>query len=205
MGLKSLAVMPEGVSSERVFLIRAYGGDVKTSPKADGIRGAIREVERLGVEPGVFLPRQFANPDNAEAHRLGTAREVVDQIPGGQVDSVVSGVGTGGTLVGMYEGFAEMGCRAVLVKGGHLRGCALDILYHEGKWHEFEAPRTETLHTHGTGCTYAAAITAGVAGGRDIVDAVGRAKRYITRAIQTNPGFGAGAGPVNHHAEVDLR
>lgn len=110
MGLRFLAVMPEGVSNERVFIIRAYGGDVKFTPAAAGIRGAIAEVERLGKEPGVFLPRQFANPDNAEAHRLGTAREVLDQIPGGRVDAVASGVGTGGTLVGLFEGLRENGC-----------------------------------------------------------------------------------------------
>src|SRR5436190_13888494 len=115
MGLKFLAVMPEGVSSERVFIIRAYGGDVKFTPGEGGIRGAIAEVERLGAEPGVFLPRQFANPDNAEAHRVGTAREVIDQIPGGRVDAVASGVGTGGTLVGLFEGLCESGCRVVPV------------------------------------------------------------------------------------------
>jgi cysteine synthase A len=115
MGLRFLAVMPEGVSSERVYLIRAYGGEVTTTPKELGIRGAIAEGERLAQEPGVFLPRQFSNPDNAEAHRLGTAREVVDQIPGGRVDAVVSGVGTGGTLVGMFDGFTEIGCRVVPV------------------------------------------------------------------------------------------
>ena len=115
MGLKFLAVMPEGVSNERVFIIRAYGGDVRFTPAALGIRGAIAEVERLGTEPGVFLPKQFANPDNAEAHRLGTAREVLDQIPGGKVDAVASGVGTGGTLVGLFEGLRENGCRVVPV------------------------------------------------------------------------------------------
>jgi len=115
MGLRFLAVMPEGVSSERVFIIRAYGGEVKTTPKELGIRGAIAEVERLGKEPGVFLPRQFANLDNAEAHRISTAREMVDQIPGGRVDAVVSGVGTGGTLVGLFDGLRECGCQVVPV------------------------------------------------------------------------------------------
>jgi cysteine synthase A len=115
MGLRFLAVMPEGVSNERVFIIRAYGGDVAFTPAALGIRGAIAEVERMGSEPGVFLPKQFANPDNAEAHRLGTAREVLDQIPGGKVDAVASGVGTGGTLVGLFEGLRENGCRVVPV------------------------------------------------------------------------------------------
>lgn len=115
MGLRFLAVMPEGVSNERVFIIRAYGGDVAFTPAALGIQGAIAEVNRLGREPGVFLPKQFANPDNAEAHRLGTAREVLDQIPGGKVDAVASGVGTGGTLMGLFEGLRENGCRVTPV------------------------------------------------------------------------------------------
>jgi cysteine synthase A len=109
MGLKFLAVLPEGVSGERVLIIRAYGGEVVLTPKAKGIVGAIDEAERLGEEAGVFLPRQFRNPDNAEAHRLGTAREILDQIPSGRVSGVVSGVGTGGTLVGLHEGFVEAG------------------------------------------------------------------------------------------------
>jgi cysteine synthase len=110
LGLKFTAVMPEGVSNERVLIIRAYGGQVRFTPKADGINGAIAETERLGREPNTFLPRQFANPDNAEAHRVGTAREIIDQIPGGRVDVVVSGVGTGGTLMGLFQGFVECGC-----------------------------------------------------------------------------------------------
>src|SRR5436190_1842374 len=109
------AELPGCVRNERVFIIRAYGGDVAFTPKGGGIRGAIAEVERLGSGDGVFLPRQFANPDNAEAHRLGTAREVLDQIPGGRVDAVASGVGTGGTLVGLFEGLRENGCPVVPV------------------------------------------------------------------------------------------
>jgi hydroxymethylpyrimidine/phosphomethylpyrimidine kinase len=98
------------------------------------------------------------------------------------------------------ETLAAMGPKAVLVKGGHLTGDAVDILFHEGKWLEFIAPRIETQHTHGTGCTYSAAITASLAAGDDLRTAVGKAKRYITEAIRGNPGLGAGSGPVNHHA-----
>jgi cysteine synthase A len=110
LGVGFLAVMPEGVSNERVLIIQAYGGQVRFTPRSEGIRGALAETERLGNQPGVFLPRQFANPDNAEAHRTGTAREILDQVPGGGVEAVVSGVGTGGTLMGLYEGFCENGC-----------------------------------------------------------------------------------------------
>ncbi len=96
---------------------------------------------------------------------------------------------------------ASMGARAVLVKGGHLEGEAVDILWHEGIFTEFRAARIHTRHTHGTGCTYSAAITAFLARGYPVPEAVARAKRFIDAAIRTNPGLGAGAGPVNHWAK----
>ncbi len=97
----------------------------------------------------------------------------------------------------------ELGARAVLIKGGHLEGDATDLLFDGTGWHEFPAPRVATPHTHGTGCTYSAAITAGLALRLALPDAVGRAKRFIHQAIRTNPGLGQGSGPVNHHAEVE--
>jgi hydroxymethylpyrimidine/phosphomethylpyrimidine kinase len=93
-----------------------------------------------------------------------------------------------------------MGARAALVKGGHLEGPATDVLYADGAWREFTAPRIETRHTHGTGCTYSAAVTASLARGSRLEDAVARAKTYITAAIRTAPGLGRGRGPLNHHA-----
>lgn len=98
---------------------------------------------------------------------------------------------------------AEMGAGAVLVKGGHLEGCATDVLYADGEWHEFPAPRIATAHTHGTGCTYSAAITAELARGATLVAAAACAKAFIAEAIRTNPGLGRGSGPVNHHAPVE--
>ena len=95
---------------------------------------------------------------------------------------------------------AAIGPKAVLVKGGHLRPRADDLLYHEGRFHEFPAPHIDTPHTHGTGCTYSAAITAGLAQGTALPEAVARAKAFIHAAIASNPGLGGGHGPVNHHA-----
>lgn len=95
---------------------------------------------------------------------------------------------------------ARSGCRAVLIKGGHLEGAAVDVLYANHQWSEFRSERIATPHTHGTGCTYSAAITAALALGMPLPDAVERAKRFITEAIRTNPGLGHGSGPVNHHA-----
>jgi len=104
LGLKFTAVLPEGVSNERVLMIRAYGGAVHLAPGGAGILGCIAESQVMARERGAFLPRQFSNPENAEAHEFGTAREIVEQIPGDAVNAVVSGVGTGGTLVGLMRG-----------------------------------------------------------------------------------------------------
>jgi hydroxymethylpyrimidine/phosphomethylpyrimidine kinase len=99
------------------------------------------------------------------------------------------------------ETLIGMGARNVLIKGGHLAGDALDLLYLEGgEAHDFSAARIETAHTHGTGCTYSAAITAELAKGTGLVQAVSLAKTFVTEAIRSNPGLGHGAGPVNHFA-----
>lgn len=96
---------------------------------------------------------------------------------------------------------ASFGAANVLVKGGHLSGDALDLLYlNGGEIHEFTTPRVATRHTHGSGCTYSAAIAAELAKGTPLLDAVARAKAFITEAIRTAPGLGAGNGPLNHHA-----
>jgi hydroxymethylpyrimidine/phosphomethylpyrimidine kinase len=102
------------------------------------------------------------------------------------------------------EAIAKLGARAVLVKGGHLETGATDVLLADGRFYEFPAPRIATRHTHGTGCTYSAAIAACLARGLGLPDAVRAAKAFITEAIRTNPGLGGGAGPVNHHARVAL-
>jgi hydroxymethylpyrimidine/phosphomethylpyrimidine kinase len=76
------------------------------------------------------------------------------------------------------------------------------MLFDGDQFHEFPASRITTPHTHGTGCTYSAAITAVLARGQALVDAVARAKWFIHEAICTNPGLGHGCGPVNHHARI---
>jgi len=98
------------------------------------------------------------------------------------------------------ERLRDQGARAVLIKGGHLEGPATDVLLEGDTWREFPAPRIITRHTHGTGCTYSAAITAGLASGLALADAVARAKLFIHEAIRTAPGLGKGCGPLNHFA-----
>jgi hydroxymethylpyrimidine/phosphomethylpyrimidine kinase len=105
------------------------------------------------------------------------------------------------SMIRAAEKLRSMGAANVLVKGGHLEGDALDILLTEGgEIREFSAPRLSTSHGHGTGCTYSAAITANLAKGRTLVDAVAVAKTFITEAIRTAPGLGRGSGPLNHFA-----
>lgn len=96
----------------------------------------------------------------------------------------------------------EMGAGAALVKGGHLAGEAVDLLWDGFRERVWRRPRIDTRHTHGTGCTLSAAVAAGLARGLDLVDAVHRALTFVARAIETAPGLGRGHGPVNHFAPV---
>jgi hydroxymethylpyrimidine/phosphomethylpyrimidine kinase len=95
-----------------------------------------------------------------------------------------------------------MGAKAVLIKGGHLEADAVDVLYWRGGYCFYRSPRVSTLHTHGTGCTFSACITAELSKGLDLPESVEIAKRFVTQAIVTNPGLGKGSGPVNHHAQI---
>lgn len=97
---------------------------------------------------------------------------------------------------------ADLGAEAVLVKGGHLDGPPVDVLWYRGELSELRAERVVTRHTHGTGCTYSAAITAQLARGRALPDAVERAKRWLTAALRTAPGIGGGVGPIDHWSPV---
>ncbi len=95
--------------------------------------------------------------------------------------------------------FKMLGNEAVLFKGGHGEGEKVcDTLWTDGAFIAFEAPRQDTPHTHGTGCTLATAIACGLAQNRNLRDAVARAHTYVQQAIKTAPGLGQGHGPLNH-------
>ncbi len=111
-----------------------------------------------------------------------------------------------GSLVEMEQAaarIAALGAGAVVIKGGHLPGDqpAVDLLWIDGELERLESTRFATPHTHGTGCAFSAAVTAELAKGADVRAAVRAAKAFITRAIETAPGLGRGAGPPNYHAE----
>ena len=96
---------------------------------------------------------------------------------------------------------AAMGPRHVLVKGGHLDGDAMDLLCSDGRIATFAAPRIETVHTHGTGCVLSASITARLARGERVPEAVAGAKEFVRHAIAGAPALGGGQGPVDLFAK----
>ncbi len=96
----------------------------------------------------------------------------------------------------------DLGCQAALIKGGHGSGEPTDILLDSTGIKRFSSTRVNTQHTHGTGCTYSAAITAGLALGYSLETAVQHAKLYIQSAIEQAPKLGRGHGPVNHMVDI---
>jgi hydroxymethylpyrimidine/phosphomethylpyrimidine kinase len=96
----------------------------------------------------------------------------------------------------------KIGCGAVLVTGGHSEGDATDILFDGKEFHRFSAPRIPTKNTHGTGCTYSAAIASNLALGMAVPQAVEHAKAYVTTAIAHALEIGKGHGPTHHFYEL---
>lgn len=105
-GYKMVLVMPETMSIERRKLAAAFGAQIVLTPGEQGMAGAVAKAEQLSKEKGYFLPQQFANPANPQAHRLTTAKEIIAQTEK-KIDAFVAGVGTGGTITGIGEVLKE--------------------------------------------------------------------------------------------------
>jgi hydroxymethylpyrimidine/phosphomethylpyrimidine kinase len=200
--------------------IRGVIGDIPPAAAKTGALGKREVIEAVAdmavdfhfplvVDP-VLLSKNGAplvSPDAIEALKTRLLPHAFLLTPNLQEAGILSGVQVCDvpSMRAAAEKLSALGARAVLVKGGHLTGDAIDILFYDGKWLEFPAARIETRHTHGTGCTFSAAITALLATGHDLPAAVGKAKQYISEAIRSSPALGGGAGPVNHHASVPIQ
>ena len=153
---------------------RATSGDVLLEP--DAIATLIAEL----------IPRaDLLTPNLPEAGRLLGAGEATSE-----ADMVTQG-----------RAICALGAKAVLIKGGHGAGAeAVDVLVSAAGVARFASPRIETIHTHGTGCTLSAAIAAGLASGLPLAEAISRAKRYVSGALEAGRsiGVGKGRGPLDH-------
>ena len=102
-GYRTIIVMPDSMSMERRLLMTAYGAELVLTPGTEGMSGSIAKAEELAAQiPGSFIPDQFSNPANPAAHRASTGPEIWEDTDG-NVDILVAGVGTGGTITGVGE------------------------------------------------------------------------------------------------------
>jgi cysteine synthase A len=107
-GYKVVIVMCESMTEERRNFMRAYGATVVSTPECDGLKGAVQKTKELAKQPDWWMPAQFDNYDNVEAHRIIMGKEIIEQVPDGWVDAFVAGVGTGGTLMGVAKALKEV-------------------------------------------------------------------------------------------------
>ena len=207
-----LPIDPAFIRQQMEVVLDDIGADaIKTGMLHDGpvieVVAAVLK-ERAAAVPLVLDPVMVAKGgapliradaiDTLKRRLLPRAAVLTPNLPEAEI---LAGV-TIGDVAAMREAaraLLGLGCGAVLLKGGHLVGDSVhDILATAAGLKEWTSPRIASRHTHGTGCTLASAIAAGLAQGLDIEAAVSRARDYVQRAIASAPGFGRGHGPLNH-------
>jgi hydroxymethylpyrimidine/phosphomethylpyrimidine kinase len=160
-----------------------------------------RPLPRLVVDP---VMHSTSGATLMAASALGALRELLPLAalvtPNLHEAEVLTGcrVTDAGGMAEAARRLVQLGARAALVTGGHLTGDAIDVLYHANRIVEVRAPRVGITRTHGTGCALSAAITSGLALGRDVEAAVRTAKHWLTRALESATAVGHGATPPNH-------
>jgi len=100
--------MCETMTEERRNFMQAYGAQVILTPSCDSLKGAVTKAKELAKQQGYWMPEQFDNYDNVEAHRILMGKEIINQVPNGWVDAFIAGVGTGGTLMGVAKALKEV-------------------------------------------------------------------------------------------------
>lgn len=159
-------------------------------------------VDRLVVDPvmvsksGDRLLREDS-VDALKTHLLPLATVVTPNIPEAEVLADMK-ILSSDDVVRAARCIVDQGAAAVVIKGGHLEGDAVDCLYDGHDFKEFSVPRVETINTHGTGCTLASGIAAGLAKGLTLAESVSEAKCFVTEALHHSYQVGHGHGPLNH-------
>jgi len=163
-------------------------------------------VQNLVIDPVMVSKSGFhlLQPEAKEAlisHLLPLATVVTPNLPEAEVITGMS-INTVEEMKEAARRIHSMGPKYVLVKGGHLEGEAVDILFDGEAFEYFNSPRIVTKNTHGTGCTLSSAIAANLGKGFSINDAIEKAKDYITIAIENSFSIGKGVGPVHHFYQL---
>ncbi len=179
-------------------------GMLSTAPIIEAVAAGLadRPIDKLVVDPVMVAKSGDAllQPDARQAlieRILPLALVVTPNLPEAQVLAGIP-VATRDDMEEAARRIRALGPRWVLVKGGHLKGEALDLLWNGRAFTTFSAARIESGNTHGTGCTFSAAITAGLSRGQALGDAIRDAKAYVTRAIRDGFQAGGGVGQLRH-------
>jgi hydroxymethylpyrimidine/phosphomethylpyrimidine kinase len=214
LGVDAVAVMdPNLVLAQIHAVVRDIGVDaVKTGMLGDArvaaaVAAAADELPSLVVDP--VLVSSSGTPlldvdgvDVVRARLVPAATLVTPNLPEAAVLTGLEVTDRDG-MAAAAESLVAMGARAVLVTGGHLPGDVVaDCLYAGGRCRWFEAPRHPAVHTHGTGCVLSAVITAHLARGDGLDDAVRAARAAVRRAIERGVALGSGVGPVDAGAAL---
>lgn len=177
-------------------------------PNAEVVDAVAAGLEKWNANHIVLDPVMVATSGDALSEDTAVAAMVHKLVPMAEVITpnipeaeVLSGmhIRNTGQMLAAAEALVRKGCKAVLVKGGHLPKIADDVLVQsDGRITWLRAKRIETNNTHGTGCTLSSAIASNLARGMDVHEAAKQAKDYITGAIENDPRLGHGNGPLNH-------
>ncbi|TBL81152.1 bifunctional hydroxymethylpyrimidine kinase/phosphomethylpyrimidine kinase [Paenibacillus thalictri] len=214
LGVHGIYDIPlEGIEKQLDAVITDIGVDAaKTGmlSQPQVIELVAAKIKQYGIRSLVVDPVMIAKggasllADNAQ-HALRTlllpvAAVVTPNIPEAEVITGMSITTLEEMKTAAQRIVEQFGAGAAIVKGGHMAGEPTDVLYDGREFRLYQAERYATRHTHGTGCTFSAAITAELAKGRPLAEAVETAKQFITEAIRNELGLGAGHGPTNHWA-----
>jgi hydroxymethylpyrimidine/phosphomethylpyrimidine kinase len=206
-------VPPEFVARQIDAVLSDIGADavkIGMLSTAPIIRAVAERLSVHGRRPLVLDPVMIAKSGDPLLEADARAALISDVLPLAEVvtpnlheAAVLAGmaVATESDMEEAARRIGALGPRNVLVKGGHLKDAATDILWDGRAFRRYTAPRLHSPHTHGTGCTLSAAIAAGLARGRALGDAVDEAKRYVSAAIAGGFQAGRGVGALRHFAE----
>ena len=179
-------------------------GMLSSSAIIDTVAGELRRlgVDRLVVDPVMVAKSgdrllQEEAVDALRSRLIPLATVVTPNIPEAETLTGME-VRSGEDARQAAERILGMGARSVVIKGGHLPGDPVDLYYDGTRFLEFPGKRIDTTSTHGTGCTFASAIAAGLAMGHDVADAIAEAKEYVREAMARAFPVGNGHGPLNH-------